>query len=167
VGPPEPEGDGDAVPDRTFGLNIPIFTSIMSVPTVTNTTDSLMQLFTEPVLRGQGLCRASASRSGSHGGQVFHADACAYVLLSSIMAIGTSAGARLARRNPRFDLLLIGAGVFGLGSTLAAIAPTYWFFASALVIIGESLLALSARRLITCTSRASFRMTLPWTRHKR
>jgi len=73
---------------------------------------------------------------------VFHADARGYGLLSSIMAIGTVAGALLSagRRKPRFSLLLIGAGVFGLGCTLAAVAPTYWFFAGALVIIGAAAL---------------------------
>jgi predicted MFS family arabinose efflux permease len=69
---------------------------------------------------------------------VFHVDARGYGLLSSIMAIGTVSGALLgARRDrPRFSLLLIGAAVFGIGCSLAAIAPNYWFFAAALVIIG-------------------------------
>jgi MFS family permease len=73
---------------------------------------------------------------------VFHADARGYGLLLSIMAIGTVAGALLSagRSKPRFGLVLIGAGVFGLGCTLAAIAPTYWFFAGALVIIGAAAL---------------------------
>jgi len=76
---------------------------------------------------------------------VFHADARGYGLLSSIMAIGTMAGALLgAQRNkPRFDLLLIGAGVFGFGCTLAAFAPSYWFFAAALVVIGVAALTLT------------------------
>ncbi|WP_026606868.1 MFS transporter [Methylocapsa acidiphila] len=73
---------------------------------------------------------------------VFHADARGYGLLSSIMAIGTVAGALLGagRDRPRFGLLLIGAGVFGLGCTLAALASGYWFFAGALAIIGASAL---------------------------
>jgi MFS family permease len=76
---------------------------------------------------------------------VFHADARGYGLLSSIMAIGTMAGALLgAQRNkPRFDLLLIGAGVFGFGCTLAAFAPSYWFFAAALIVIGVAALTLT------------------------
>jgi len=36
--------------------------------------------------------------------------------------------------------LLVGAGVFGLGCTLAAIAPDYWSFAAALVVIGAAAL---------------------------
>src|SRR6202012_3226741 len=56
---------------------------------------------------------------------VFHTDARAYGLLSSIMAIGTISGGLLAagRGKPRFASLFIGALAFGLGCTLAAIAP--------------------------------------------
>jgi MFS family permease len=69
---------------------------------------------------------------------VFHVDARGYGLLSSIMAIGTVSGALLGarRERPRFSLLLSGAAVFGIGCSLAAIAPNYGFFAAALVIIG-------------------------------
>ena len=71
---------------------------------------------------------------------VFHADARGYGLLSSVMAIGTVAGALLgARRDkPRFSLLLTGAGTFGFGCTLAAVAPNTWVFAVGLIIIGVS-----------------------------
>ena len=63
-------------------------------------------------------------------------------LLSSIMAIGTMSGALLAagRDRPRFGSLLAGAAVFGLGCTLAAVAPNYWLFAAALVVIGVAAL---------------------------
>jgi len=73
---------------------------------------------------------------------VFHADARGYGLLSSIMAIGTVAGALLGagRDKTPFGLLLIGGAVFGLGCALAAIAPGYWFFAGALVVIGVAAL---------------------------
>lgn len=73
---------------------------------------------------------------------VFHTDARGYGLLSSIMAIGTVSGALLAagRDRPRFMSLLIGAAIFGLGCTLAAIAPGYWLFAGALVVIGGAAL---------------------------
>jgi MFS family permease len=76
---------------------------------------------------------------------VFHTDARGYGLLSSIMAIGTVAGALLGarREKPQFRLLVIGAGIFGLGCTLGAIAPGYWFFAGALVIIGVAALTLT------------------------
>jgi MFS family permease len=73
---------------------------------------------------------------------VFHTDARGFGVLSSIMAVGTTAGALLAagRARPRFTSLLIGAATFGLGCTLAAIAPNYWLFAGALVIIGVAAL---------------------------
>jgi len=76
--------------------------------------------------------------------RVFHTDARGYGLLSSIMAIGTVAGALLnaGRRKARFGSLLLGAGVFGIGCTLAALAPCYWLFAGALVIIGVASLIL-------------------------
>ena len=69
---------------------------------------------------------------------VFHADARGYGLLASIMAVGTMSGALLgARRDrPQFGSLLLSAAVFGLGCALAAIAPGYWWFAAALVLIG-------------------------------
>jgi len=77
--------------------------------------------------------------------KVFHADARAYGLLSSIMASGTLLGALLAagRDKPQFNSLLVGAGVFGLGCALAAIAPSYWMFAGTLIIIGIAALTLT------------------------
>jgi MFS family permease len=76
---------------------------------------------------------------------VFHVDARGYGLLASLMAVGTLAGALLgARRDrPQFKALLVSASVFGLGCALAAIAPGYWWFAAALVVIGVAALAFS------------------------
>ena len=73
---------------------------------------------------------------------VFHADARGYGLLSSAMAIGTVSGALFNARidKPRFESLLGGAFLFGIGCTLAAIAPGYWYFAAALVVIGVAAL---------------------------
>ena len=73
---------------------------------------------------------------------VFHADAPGFGLLSSIMAIGTMSGALLAtgRDRPSFGSLLLGAGVFGIGCTLAAFSPGYWWFAGALAVIGVAAL---------------------------
>ncbi len=73
---------------------------------------------------------------------VFHADAGSFGLLSSVMAVGTISGALLAagRAQPRFRSLLLGSAVFGLGCTLAALAPGYWWFAASLVIIGVAAL---------------------------
>ncbi len=77
--------------------------------------------------------------------RVFHADARGYGLLSSIMAIGTVAGALLGagRRKAQFGSLLLGSGFFGIGCTLAALAPDYWLFAGTLVIIGVAALTLT------------------------
>jgi len=73
---------------------------------------------------------------------VFHTDARGFGLLSSMMAVGTMSGALLAasRERPRFNSLLLGAAIFGLGCTLAALAPGYWLFAAALVVIGVAAL---------------------------
>jgi MFS family permease len=74
--------------------------------------------------------------------RVFHTNAGGYGLLSSVMAVGTMSGALLGagREKPRFRYLLWGAAFFGVGSLLAAIAPGYWLFAGALVIIGVAAL---------------------------
>jgi MFS family permease len=71
---------------------------------------------------------------------VFHSDARGFGLLSSIMAVGTLSGALFAagRQRPSLASLLMGAGVFGLGCTLAALAPGYWWFGAALMIIGAA-----------------------------
>lgn len=73
---------------------------------------------------------------------VFHTNARGFGLLSSIMAIGTMGGALLAagRDKPRFGSLLLGSGVFGIGCTLAAFSPGYWWFAAALAMIGVAVL---------------------------
>src|SRR5665213_2771810 len=73
---------------------------------------------------------------------VFHAGADRYGLLTSIMAIGTVAGALLAARRakPHIVHLLIGAATFGFGLALAAVMPNYWLFGIALVVIGMSAL---------------------------
>ena len=73
---------------------------------------------------------------------VFHSDARAFGLLSSIMAVGSLSGALYAagRRKPSIASLAIGSAVFGLGCTLAACAPGYWWFAAALALSGAAVL---------------------------
>ena len=73
---------------------------------------------------------------------VFHSDAGAFGLLSSIMAVGTVSGALFAagQKRPGLASLLAGAGVFGLGCTLGALAPGYWWFAAALAVSGAAVL---------------------------
>jgi MFS family permease len=44
------------------------------------------------------------------------------------------------QEKPRFVSLLVGAAVFGVGCTLAALAPGYWWFAAALVVVGAAAL---------------------------
>jgi MFS family permease len=76
---------------------------------------------------------------------VFHAGPGQYGLLTSMMAIGTIAGALLAagRERPRFGYLVIGAAVFGIGCALAAVMPNYALFGGVLVIVGVSTLTFS------------------------
>jgi MFS family permease len=86
---------------------------------------------------------------------VFHTDARGYGLLSSSMAIGTVMGALLnaRRERPHFGLLLKGSAIFGVGCTLAAVAPGYWFFAAALVLTGVAALT------VTNTSQSLMQLT--------
>jgi MFS family permease len=79
---------------------------------------------------------------------VFHAGAAQFGILTSIMAIGSLAGAILAakRGDPRIGLLIASAAIFGFGFALAAIMPNYWLFGLALIIIG-----VSAQTLTTST----------------
>jgi MFS family permease len=69
---------------------------------------------------------------------VFHGGARQYGLLTSTMAIGSVTGALLAARRgtPRLAILLVGATLFGVGLTLAAIMPTAALFGVALVLVG-------------------------------
>lgn len=73
---------------------------------------------------------------------VFHTDARGFGLLSSLMVVGTLSGSLFAasRMRPSLTSLLAGAGVFGLGCSLAALAPGYWWFAVALMIVGAAAL---------------------------
>jgi len=75
----------------------------------------------------------------------FHGDARAYGLLSAAMAVGTLGGALMnARRaRPVFGSLLSGAGLFGLGCALAALAPSPLLFAAALVLTGAAALTVT------------------------
>jgi MFS family permease len=71
---------------------------------------------------------------------VFHVGAHEFGLLTSIMAIGSVAGALLSarRERPTLGLLLTGAGMFGVGCALAGLMPGYWSFAAMLAVIGIS-----------------------------
>jgi MFS family permease len=71
---------------------------------------------------------------------IFHGDASQYGLLSSMMAVGSVAGALLAtrRQKPGIPLLLAAVLGFGLALALAAIVPNYWLFGLALIAVGAS-----------------------------
>jgi MFS family permease len=72
--------------------------------------------------------------------RVFHASAGTFGALSSIMAVGSVTGALLSARRPRprAELLVAGAFAFGLGCSVAALAPSYAWFAVSLALIGIS-----------------------------
>ncbi len=72
--------------------------------------------------------------------RVFHAGPSTYGALTSIMAVGSVAGALLSARRPqpRASLLITGTLAFGLGCTLAALSPSYGWFGASLVLIGVS-----------------------------
>jgi MFS family permease len=71
---------------------------------------------------------------------VFHTGAGEFGLLSSMLAIGSVAGALLSARRERPGLLVMtaAAGIFGVGFSLAAVMPNYGLFGCALIIIGLS-----------------------------
>jgi MFS family permease len=71
---------------------------------------------------------------------VFHAGAGQFGLLTSMMAIGSVAGALLSarRERPGMGVIVAAAAIFGLGFCIAAAMPSYGLFGGALVIIGLS-----------------------------
>jgi MFS family permease len=69
---------------------------------------------------------------------VFHAGASQFGLLTSMMAIGSVAGALLSarRQKPGMSVIVAAAAIFGFGFCIAAAMPSYGLFGCALVIIG-------------------------------
>jgi MFS family permease len=92
---------------------------------------------------------------------VFHGDARLYGLLSGAMAIGTLSGALMnARRvTPVFRSILTGSALFGLGCALAAVAPSPWLFAAALILTGGAVLSVTntSNSLIQLSTEPSMR----------
>jgi hypothetical protein len=43
----------------------------------------------------------------------------------------------------KFGSLFVGSAVFGIGCAFAALAPGYWWFAAALIVIGAAALTLT------------------------
>jgi MFS family permease len=92
---------------------------------------------------------------------VFHSDAGAFGLLSSILAVGSVSGALFAAggRKPGLASLSMGAGILGLGFTLAAFAPGYWWFAAALAVSGAAALTVTngTNSIMQLTTETSMR----------
>ncbi|MGB3377116.1 MAG: MFS transporter [Microbacterium sp.] len=63
-----------------------------------------------------------------------------YGLLSSVLAIGSLAGALLAARRDRarVRVIVISAAGFGVASLISALMPSYWSYAAVLVFVGFS-----------------------------
>jgi len=70
----------------------------------------------------------------------FGLDSAGFGLLTSIMAVGSVAGALVSasRDRPRIRLVVLACASFGVFALAAALSPGYWFFAAALVLIGFS-----------------------------
>lgn len=70
----------------------------------------------------------------------FGREADGYGILSSILAIGSLAGALLAARRDRarVRVLIVAAGLFGAASILSSAMPTYGTYAAVLVLVGFS-----------------------------
>ena len=88
--------------------------------------------------------------------EVFHHGAGEFGLLSSMIAIGSTAGALLAarRERPRMRVLFVACAAFGVTTALAAAMPTYWTFAAALVLVGFTAITLmtTANSLVQTTT---------------
>lgn len=89
---------------------------------------------------------------------VFHRDASGYGLLSTMIAIGTFAGAMLAARRstkgkPRLRLMIIGGLAFGGLEMLLGVMPTYASFGVALIPVGVAMMtfATTANSVIQLT----------------
>lgn len=91
----------------------------------------------------------------------FGSDAHGFGILSSLMAIGTVIGGLLAagRERPYFRHLIMGTGAFGFGCVGAALAPTFWLFGAALIIVGIASLTFlnSGNALLQLTTEPSMR----------
>ncbi|WP_267935135.1 MFS transporter [Saccharothrix sp. S26] len=75
----------------------------------------------------------------------FGGDADAYGLLSTMLAVGTLAGATLAAKRsangkPRLRLLIIGALAFGVLEIVAGIMPSIWLTCAALIPLGIAMM---------------------------
>ncbi|NDU74903.1 MFS transporter [Actinomadura sp. DSM 109109] len=78
--------------------------------------------------------------------EVFHADASAFGLASSMLALGALSGALLAARRvarPRLRLLVAMGLAFGALEVLTGLMPTYWSFLALLVPTGIAMMTIT------------------------
>ncbi|GGF25318.1 MFS transporter [Subtercola lobariae] len=91
----------------------------------------------------------------------FHLDSTAFGLLSSVLAVGSVAGALLSarRETPRMRLIFGASALFGLACLLGALAPSYFTFASTLVLLGFAgqTLMTTANGTVQMTTAPEFR----------
>ncbi|NEM92523.1 MFS transporter [Galbitalea soli] len=91
----------------------------------------------------------------------FHKGASEFGILSSIMAIGSVAGALLAarREKPRLRVVTLAAVAFGFACIVAATMPSYWSFAISLIVVGVSSLTMmtSANAYVQTTTEPAMR----------
>lgn len=91
----------------------------------------------------------------------FHQGADGFGLLSSFMAIGSVLGALVAarREKPRIFVVTLAAFGFGISTLAAALMPTYWSFASLLIVVGVTSLTMvtSANAYVQTTTAPAMR----------
>ncbi|MFJ4046241.1 MFS transporter [Microbacterium sp. NPDC089987] len=91
----------------------------------------------------------------------FGRDADGYGLLSSVLAIGSLAGALLAARRDRarVRVLVMAAGGFGVASLVSAFMPTYLSYAAVLILVGFSTVSMltTANGYVQTTTDAALR----------
>ena len=70
--------------------------------------------------------------------KIFHRGADGYGFLTSVMAVGSIVGALLSagRERPRWNFVMVGLAVFGVGCGLAALSDNYWLYGFILAIVG-------------------------------
>jgi len=92
---------------------------------------------------------------------LFGGDADAYGLLSSILAIGSLAGALMAaqRRQATMRWILIASGIIGLTMGLGALSPGYWWYALSCVVTGFATVTMltTANGYVQTTARPDVR----------
>jgi MFS family permease len=91
----------------------------------------------------------------------FHQGANGFGVLSSVMAIGSVFGALLSarREKPRIVVITLAAAGFGVATLAAALMPSYWTFATVLVLVGLTSLTMmtSANAYVQTTTQPAMR----------